>query len=316
MFQHLFSILGRYATQLMAGTVFAALLVPDLAHLAKPLLAPSVWGLLFVAMVRLDWPSVLHHLRRYPLVLVVLIWLLAISPMLMWGLLLFTALPPGLVAALVLMAASAPLMSTPAVSLMIGLDGALALVVMVAATFIVPFTVPFLALELLGLEIEIGALGMMIRLVAMVGTAFITAMVVRRVLGMDKIQGWWTGFDGILVILMAIFVLSIMDGITALLLAEPVRVLLVVGLGFVANGGLQVIGALVFRKLLKRDRYTLGFVSGNRNMGLIFAVLPASVDPDIFLYFAMAQFPIYVLPALLRPLYGRLLAGDGNERVL
>jgi len=315
MSQHILSTLGRYATQLMAGTVFVALLAPDLAHLAKPLLAPSVWGLLFIAMVRLDWPGVVHHLRRYQLVSVVLIWLLVVSPILMWGLLQFTPLSPGIIAALVLMSASAPLMSTPAVSLMIGLDGSLALVAMVTSTFIVPFTVPFLALELLGLEIEIGAIGMMLRLIAMIGSAFVVAMMVRQFVGMAKIQDWWTGFDGILVILMAIFALSIMDGITAVLLAEPVRVLLVVALGFVANGGLQVFGSLVFRPLLKRERYTLGFVTGSRNMGLILAVLPASVDSDIVLYFAMAQFPIYVLPALLRPLYGRLLDGEVKERV-
>ena len=50
---------------------------------------------------------------------------------------------------------------------------------------------------------------------------------------------------------------------------------------------------------------TLGFVSGNRNMGLLLAVLPAGLDPDIVLYFALAQFPIYVFPLMLKPFYGR-----------
>jgi bile acid:Na+ symporter, BASS family len=301
------SILGRYATQLMAGTVFVALLLPDLAHMMKPLLGPSVWALLFVAMVRLDWRGVVGHLRRYRLIAASLIWILIICPMLVWVLTRNTGLPPGITTALVLTAASAPLMSTPSVSMMIGLDGSLALVTMVMATFLAPFTLPVLALELLKLDIEIGVAGMMLRLIGMVGSAFALALVFRHLVGQARIQRWWTGFDGVVVILMALFALAIMDGITVVLLAEPWRVLLVVIGSFVLNGGLQLISALVFRQITDQERYTLGFVSGMRNMGLILAVLPAGVDKDIVLYFAMAQFPIYILPALLKPLYRRLL---------
>ena len=42
-------------------------------------------------------------------------------------------------------------------------------------------------------------------------------------------------------------------------------------------------------------------------MGLLLVVLPAGLHPDIALYFALAQFPIFILPAVLKPLYGRLL---------
>jgi BASS family bile acid:Na+ symporter len=37
------------------------------------------------------------------------------------------------------------------------------------------------------------------------------------------------------------------------------------------------------------------------------AVLPASVDADIFLFIAAVQFPIYLMPTLLQPIYRRLL---------
>ena len=37
------------------------------------------------------------------------------------------------------------------------------------------------------------------------------------------------------------------------------------------------------------------------------AVLPASVDADVFLFIAAVQFPIYLIPTLLQPLYRRLL---------
>jgi BASS family bile acid:Na+ symporter len=42
-------------------------------------------------------------------------------------------------------------------------------------------------------------------------------------------------------------------------------------------------------------------------MGLLLAAVPASADFDVVLFFAVAQLPMYMLPALLLPLYRRLL---------
>lgn len=44
----------------------------------------------------------------------------------------------------------------------------------------------------------------------------------------------------------------------------------------------------------------IGYGSGQRNMGLLVAALGAGVPPTTFLFFALAQFPIYLLPWLLR----------------
>lgn len=67
-------------------------------------------------------------------------------------------------------------------------------------------------------------------------------------------------------------------------------------------------GAAVFAPLGRQSALTVGFSSGNRNMAMLLAVLPAGVDPDIPLYFALGQLPIYVLPAVLTPIYRRLLS--------
>jgi len=82
--------------------------------------------------------------------------------------------------------------------------------------------------------------------------------------------------------------------------------------GCLANPLLQLLGALLFWPLGLRRALTIGLTTGNRNMGLLLAVLPAGVDPDITLFFALAQVPMYVLPALSRPLVRRLLAASGQ----
>ena len=57
----------------------------------------------------------------------------------------------------------------------------------------------------------------------------------------------------------------------------------------------------------------MGLVTGNCNMGLLLAALPRGADPDVALYFAVAQLPMYMLPALVAPLYRRLLAAEGGS---
>ena len=47
-------------------------------------------------------------------------------------------------------------------------------------------------------------------------------------------------------------------------------------------------------------------MSGNRNMSIFLAVLPATADPRITLFFGLCQFPLFLSPFLLRPLYRRM----------
>ncbi len=54
------------------------------------------------------------------------------------------------------------------------------------------------------------------------------------------------------------------------------------------------------------EAFSVGLASGNRAMALWIAVIPA-MHSDVFLYFAMAQFPVYLLPAVMAYVYARLL---------
>ena len=63
---------------------------------------------------------------------------------------------------------------------------------------------------------------------------------------------------------------------------------------------------LVGLVLLWQAAASAGLMSGNRNMALYLAVLPAAADPRISLFFGICQFPLFLSPFLLRPLYRRL----------
>ncbi len=48
-------------------------------------------------------------------------------------------------------------------------------------------------------------------------------------------------------------------------------------------------------------------MAGNRNLGMLLAVMIDTAHPDFHLFVAVGQFPIYMLPALAVPIYRRVL---------
>jgi len=300
-----FGFLGRHATVFMASSVFIALILPGLASVFNHFLTPAIWGLLVLAMVRLDWLGVKLSIKRWRVSSIALVWMLIGSPALMWACVTNLEVAPGIAIAMVLMASSAPLNSVPSMVMMMGLNGALALVVMVGATFLLPITMPVIAFEFMNVRLDMSAWEMAGRLTAILASALVTSILCRQFVGTERIIAFATKFDGIVVILLAVFAIAIMDGVTALLIEDPIRIFTITLLAFIANAFLQLIGFGLFKSIGLRDAMTLGFAGGNRNMGIILAVLPASSDPDIILYFALAQFPMYVYPVLLKPLVGR-----------
>ena len=58
----------------------------------------------------------------------------------------------------------------------------------------------------------------------------------------------------------------------------------------------------------QRIALTTGLLSGNRNMALYLAVMPPETGFDVLIFFAFCQFPLFLSPFLLRPVYLRLIA--------
>ena len=303
-----FDYLGQHATLFLAGGVLLGLLVPPLAALAHPLLIPGLLIPLVIALLRLDWGALAAYARRPGLVALIAAGLLLASPLAMWLALKLFSLPPALAQGLTLMAAASPIVSCAAISLILGLDAALAVVVIVVTTALIPFSLPTVALALLGLKIDIDLHVFMLRLALMVGGAFAAALVLRRVVPRHKLQANARMLDGASVATLVIFALAIMHGVSAVALARPGYVLLVTLAAFIANIVLQCLGTLAALRLGMRSALTVGLMTGNCNMGLVMVALADKADFNVIVFFAMAQIPMYMLPALLSPVYRRLLA--------
>jgi len=308
----LLTLLTRHAAAVLAVGVFAGLLMPDAAAWLRPALPASVAGLLFLALLRIDWAEFAVHLTRPRRAVGVVAWVLLASPLLALMLTAALPLPAALAAAIVLMAASPPIMSGPAIALLVGLDAPLALVLMVIASLVAPFTLPALPWLVPALDIDVRPLLLLARLVALIGGCCAAAIAVRRMVGAARLARVRGTLDLGSVVLLLLFAVAVMDGMGPRIGAAPGTALLYVVAAFVANLVLQCTGGLLFASAGRRTALTVAFASGNRNMALLLAVLPRDSAPDLLLFFALGQFPIYLLPALMVPLYRRLLvARDG-----
>ena len=303
--------IGRQSSPLFFVAVFAGVLLPPLARLLQPLLLPAILLPFVVALVRLDLAALGRQARRPWLALGLVLWSLVGCPFLVALVLQSLPLDPDIAALLVTTAACAPLMASGALALLLGLDVALALLVVVPATALVPFTVPPLALGLAGIAIDLPAAALALRLALMVLGSAALAALVRRWLGPERLVTARPGLDGLAVLGFVVFAVGVMDGFTMTALARPALVGGIVVAVFALNLGLQAITVLVLLPFLPlRTALTAGLVAGNNNLGLILAAVIDTAPPAMLIFVATAQFPIYLLPIVQRPLYRRWLASE------
>lgn len=300
--------LARHARLVLAAGVFIGLAAPPFAAFIRPLLEVSVFILLTAAFARLDWQAVAVYVRRPAILALVVPWLLfgtaALTALVIWLL----PLPAPIKVALVLTASAPPIVSSIPFAYMLRLDPALAAVALFGTTMLVPFTAPLMASLLIDGGMAFDLSRFMIRLVILAFGAAGAAALIRRRYRPGQNAEADQRLDGVTVIVLLIFAIAIMDGVTAVLFERPGYVVLCAVVAFAANLSLQLAAGMVFHRLGTDRALTIGMISGNRNMAMMMAALPASADFDLVLFFAVGQLPIYMLPALMTPVYGAIKA--------
>ncbi len=305
--------LGRYGTQGFALSIFLGLALPQFSAAARPLLPVTIFCFTTVVFMRADL-GIIGGLVRRPLKLLVTVAWLFLAPVLLIGTALLLigrdALDPGLVLGLALLAAAPPVMSAPAVAIIYGFEPSLLIAGVIITTVSAPIVAPLLVDLLAGAAVPLDRAALMLRLVLFIGGGVTLATLIRLWLGTARIKALKPNLDGFGVLMYFVFAVAAMDGVTKAAIVDPARVLLFLGCAFVvALVGLAA-GFLLLRGLRGSERYMIGYATGQRNMGLLIAALGAGVPPTTFLFFALAQFPIYLLPWLLRGVAGRIRRGE------
>jgi hypothetical protein len=304
------SLAGRHGTLVVAASIFVGFAIPGLAAACKPYLGEAIVVMLTLAFLRVDPDELFRHFARPGLITAATVWTMLLVPTILGiGFLAFglNQRTPGLYFMLVLQMSAPSLMSSPALAALLGLDVALTLATLIVSTAITPLTASLFTHVFLGAALA-SPFAIGLRLFLIIAGCALAGAVIRRVAGRTFIEAQRERIDGLSVLAMFMFAVAAMDGVADHFRANPLLVIELIALAFALALGLIAVTALVFLRAGQARAFAIGLIAGNRNMGLMLAATGFAV-PDIgWLYFALAQFPIYLLPHLVKPLARRLSA--------
>ena len=160
---HVLRRMGRHATTLLPFSLLIGIVFQDLAAAARPLVGPLAILLLLVTLLRIDWPRVRALLARPGIAIALSVANLLLVPLVVWPVWQGLGLWRGLVAALCLSAMAPGIISAATTAGFLKLDASLALLISLITNFLVPFTLPPLALWLLGLDLKLSVLDLSLR---------------------------------------------------------------------------------------------------------------------------------------------------------
>jgi hypothetical protein len=304
------SYIGRHGTVFAAASIFVGLAVPPLAAAVKPYLGEAIVVMLMLAFLRVDPAELRHHFTRPGLIAAATLWVMLIVPVALGTLFLGLDLDqsmPGLYFKLVLQMSAPGLMSSPALAALMGLDVALTLASLIVGIAITPLTASLFTYVFLGTALA-SPLAFGLRLFLIISGCAVAAAIVRRITGRIWIETQRERIDGLSVIAMSTFAIAAMDGVVDHFLSDPLLVVALTALAFALALGMIALTALVFARAGRGRAFAIGLIAGNRNIGLMLTATGFLVPDVAWLYFALAQFPIYLLPQLLKPLAKRLAA--------
>lgn len=313
------SWLGRQGTKAVAALVVVGVAVPPIGAILKPYLTGAVFALLCTAFLRVDIVALKAYVRRPAVVIAGTAWTSIAIPVMFAVSCLALDLDqqaPEMFLSLMLQAVSSPMMAAPALAALMGLDATLVLVTLIAATALVPITAPLFAGIFLGPILSLSPPALGAKLFAILSGAALTGFAVRRICGLAAIKRHNDKINGFNIIALFVFVAAIMENVGIRFLVTPKIALGLTVLGYAVFFAVLLLTTLLFIPLGRKHALALAFMTSQRNLGLMLAAAGEALPELTWLYFALAQFPLYTAPFLLQPLVRLLLANPpaGDSR--
>jgi hypothetical protein len=300
--------LGRQGTRALAVSVFFGLALPQLAAYVKPYLGETVFVLLLFSYLRTDPAAFRRYLRAPGLTVIAALWVMVVVPLLFSVVYTLSGLRegmPALYTILILQIATTPITSSAAFAALMGLDVTFSLVTLIITNAMSPLTTVAFSYLFLGSSlfspVELG-----IELFLFFAASGAIAYAIRRATGQEWLERQKEPIDGLNVIAVFVFSIAAMESVPRNVMADPLFALELFVLVIIVSCALIGLSVLVFLRAGPDRSVPVGLLAAFRNIGLVMATLGSSLPDLAWFYFAMAQFPIYLLPALLHALARRL----------
>ena len=299
--------LGRQGTRALAASVFFGLAVPQLAAYVKPFLGETVFVLLLFSYLRTDPAAFSRYLRSPRLTILASLWIMVVLPLLFGAIYAWSGIResiPALYTIMILQISITPITSSAAFAALMGLDVAFSLAALIVSNALSPLTTVAFSYLFLGTS-AFSPLELGVKLFLFFGGAAAVAYAIRRFAGQQRIERHSDLIDGLNVVAVFAFAIAAMESVPRNVMADPLFALQLFGLIVVVTCSLIGLSLLAFLRSGLDRGLVIGMLAGFRNIGLVMATLGSTLPDMAWFYFAMSQFPIYIVPALLKPLAKR-----------
>jgi BASS family bile acid:Na+ symporter len=300
--------LGRQGTRALAISIFIGLALPQFAAYVKPYLGETVFVLLLFSYLRTDPAAFLRHVRSPRLIIIAALWVMIVVPLLFSLIYTWSGLRegiPALYTILILQIATTPITSSAAFAALMGLDVAFSLVTLILTNAMSPVTTVAFSYLFLGSAL-FSPVKLGFDLFLFFAASGAIAYLIRRVAGAEWIERQKEPIDGLNVIAVFVFAIAAMESVPRNVIADPLFAFELFVLVIIVSAALIALSVLMFLAAGIDYGVPVGLLSAFRNIGLVMATLGSQLPDLAWFYFAMAQFPIYLLPVLLHPLARRL----------
>ena len=290
----------------MLSGVVIGLSVPIIAEVIRPLVVPISLLMAVVSMLRIEPAKLLATFHRPVFVGLAALFVLIVLPVVTFLLARAFGLPGWLVTGLTFASAAPPVSSAAAFAILVRVDPGLVTGIAIPATLLAPATVWMLSSSFPGLGegVELGAL--VLRLSGIILGALVTALLIRRLLGEERMTEWGMGLDGVTVVLVMLIGIGVMHDIGLALRSAPELLLGILTLTALVSYGSLLITMAMFWPIGSDEAFAVGLCGSIKNMAVMVAAVLGTVDPRISLVVITAQFPIFLSPLFMRPLFARL----------
>ncbi len=102
-----------------------------------------------------------------------------------------------------------------------------------------------------------------------------------------------------------------MDGVTGRIVAEPIEAIGILLAAFSVSILFHGFSGLVFWRTGERIAISIALTSGSRNLVLMLVIIGDAMTPAFGLYVAIAQVPIYLMPAIIQTIWRTRTGGPG-----
>ena len=274
-----------------------AVFAPDLSSFLRPAVPFFVAMVYMLAMLRIDVIAVIRQFlqpRRAAKMGVIVLLMMVVSPVAAFWLCGVVGLGPDYQRAALYAFAAPPIASAASFCLMIGLNAALALEVTVLCSLIMPITGPLIVAALVGEALDISPIALSLRMAAMIFSGAAAALILRRIIGVARINRNAKALDGVAALGFLLFILPLFDGLGDAVLAQPLLALALFCFACLLMFGPSLVAHAAVGP--SDDGGALGIVWGARSVAIFFAALPP--DPVFAIFVALYQIPMAGLAML------------------